>query len=199
MISGIGSASAYDYSAYNTSFQNPGNALGSTADTTAGIVAGSTAGTAASTATAAGMIGTTTGITTSNGTEPSQSELRALKQTGAVECATCASRKYQDGSDENVSFKSAAHIDPASSGAKVMAHEQEHVSNAYSKAAKDNGEVVSTSVSLKSSICPECGRSYVAGGTTNSMIKYNEGNPYGKNQKSADYAALTGNKLNAAV
>lgn len=39
------------------------------------------------------------------------------------ECQTCKNRKYQDGSDENVSFKSASHISPASSGARVRAHE----------------------------------------------------------------------------
>lgn len=130
---------------------------------------------------------------------PSESELKSLKQTGAVECSTCASRKYQDGSDENVSYKSASHIDPSFSGSKVMAHEQEHVSNAYSKAAKGGGQVISASVTLKTAICPECGRSYVSGGVTNTAIKYNENNPYGGNQKSADYSAIVGMNLDTAV
>ena len=39
------------------------------------------------------------------------------------ECQTCKNRKYQDGSDEMVSFKSAAHISPESAAARVRAHE----------------------------------------------------------------------------
>jgi len=61
-------------------------------------------------------------------------EAKALKRTGQAKCETCANRKYQDGSDEMVSFKSAAHISPESAGSAVRAHEQEHVSNAYKKA-----------------------------------------------------------------
>ena len=58
-------------------------------------------------------------------------------ESSPQECQTCKNRKYQDGSDENVSFKSASHISPASSGARVRAHEAEHVSNAYTKAAQN--------------------------------------------------------------
>ena len=44
----------------------------------------------------------------------SSARLKAMKRSGQVECETCANREYRDGSDEvNVSFKSAAHIDPA--------------------------------------------------------------------------------------
>lgn len=103
------------------------------------------------------------------------------------ECQTCKNRKYQDGSDEMVSFKSPSHISPESSAAKVRSHEQEHVTNAYKDAAQNNGKVVSCSVSLKSAICPECGRSYIAGGTTSTQIKYyNEDNPYQKDLKQTD-------------
>lgn len=56
-----------------------------------------------------------------------------------TECETCKNRKYKDGSDEMVSFKSAAHISPESAMTKVKAHEQEHVSNAYQKAMCGNG------------------------------------------------------------
>ena len=36
-------------------------------------------------------------------------------------------------------------------------------------------------------ICPECGRSYVSGGTTATQIKYyNEENPYQKDLKTTD-------------
>ncbi len=116
------------------------------------------------------------------------------------ECQTCKNRKYQDGSDEMVSFKSAAHISPTAAGTAVRAHEQEHVANAYDKAAKNNGKVLNASVSIKTAICPECGRTYVAGGETRTQIKYyNEENPYQKELKSADRAKYVGKNLDYAV
>lgn len=118
-----------------------------------------------------------------------------------TECQTCKRRKYQDGSDENnVSFKAAAHISPESAGAAVRAHEGEHVSNAYKKASQKNGEVLSATVSIHTAVCPECGRSYISGGTTHTMIKYkNESNPYQQELKSADAARLRGANIDLAV
>lgn len=118
-----------------------------------------------------------------------------------TECQTCKRRKYQDGSDENnVSFKAAAHISPESAGAAVRAHEGEHVSNAYKKALQKNGEVLSATVSIHTAVCPECGRSYISGGTTHTMIKYkNESNPYQQELKSADAARLRGANIDLAV
>ena len=122
------------------------------------------------------------------------------RKSSPAECETSKNRKYQDGSDEMVSFKSAAHISPEASASRVRAHEQEHVNNAFSKAAQKDGKVISANVSLKTAVCPECGRSYVAGGTTSTQIKYpNENNPYTKNKKSADAASLIGNNLDIAV
>ena len=133
--------------------------------------------------------------TTEYGKNMSVAEEKALKRSGAVECETCANRKYQDGSDEmDVSFKAPGHISPQASAATVMAHEQQHVSNAYSKAGENNGKVVSASVTLHTSICPECGRSYVSGGVTNTAIKYSN-DSYGALNKSYDAAngAVGGN------
>ena len=122
------------------------------------------------------------------------------RKSSPAECQTCKERKYQDGSDEMVSFKSAAHISPEASASTVRAHEQEHVSNAYKKAAQGNGKVLSATVSLRTAICPECGRSYTAGGTTSTKISYSdESNPYQQNKKSADAAALIGQNLDVAV
>ena len=122
------------------------------------------------------------------------------RKSSPAECQTCKNRKYQDGSDEMVSFKSAAHISPNAAGSRVRSHEQEHVSNAYSRAAKAGGKVVSASVSLKTAICPECGRSYVAGGATSTQIKYpNEKNPYSQNKKNLDAISLIGSNLDIAV
>lgn len=121
------------------------------------------------------------------------------RQSSPAECKTCDNRKYQDGSDEMVSFKSAAHISPEASGARVRAHEQEHVANAYKKAAQNNGKVVQASVSLKTAVCPECGRTYVSGGETATQIKYyNEENPYQKDKKSADSLKYTGMNIDLA-
>ena len=120
-------------------------------------------------------------------------------KTTQAECQTCKERKYIDGSDENVSFKAAAHISPEAAGGAVRAHEGEHVSNAYTKAAQNNGTVVNASVSIHTSVCPECGRTYVSGGTTNTTIRYNESNPYGQNQKSLDAASLIGGKVDLSA
>ena len=112
----------------------------------------------------------------------SEDELGLLKKPDDVktpqevfedaECKTCAERKYQDGSDDpGVSFKTAAHISPDQAAAKVRSHEYEHVVREQAKAEREDREVVSQSVQLHTSICPECGRSYVSGGVTNTVTK----------------------------
>lgn len=138
------------------------------------------------------------GIQTSSDTSSNPDEIKKPgRKSSPEDCQTCKERKYQDGSDEaNVSFKSASHISPNSAGSAVRAHEQEHVSNAYKKAAQKNGKVVNASVSIHTSVCPECGRTYVSGGTTNTMIKYsNEENPYQKNRKAQDAINLIGSHV----
>ena len=118
----------------------------------------------------------------------------------SCECETCKNRKYQDGSNEMVSFKSAQRIAPAAVAARVRGHEQEHVINAYEKAAQKNGKVIRASVTLHTEICPECGRTYIAGGETNTQIKYyNEENPYQKDLKSADRLKYSGMNADYAV
>ncbi len=115
------------------------------------------------------------------------------RKSSPGECETCKNRKYQDGSDEMVSFKAAGHIDPNNAASVVMSHEQEHVSNAYQKADKGNGEVVRASVRLKTDVCPECGRTYISGGETTTQIRYvNETNPYQKDLKEADKSKYQG-------
>jgi hypothetical protein len=92
-----------------------------------------------------------------------------------------------------VSFKSAQHISPQSAPARVRGHEAEHVSNAYKDAAMNNGKVLQASVSLKTAVCPECGRTYVCGGETTTKIKYeNESNPYEKERKAMHRQGLVG-------
>lgn len=116
------------------------------------------------------------------------------------ECQTCKNRKYKDGSDENVSFKSATHMSPTQASTAVRGHEGEHVTNAYDKARQNNGEVVNASVRIFTSICPECGRTYVSGGVTNTTIKYsNESNPYMKDFKEKQGVTLKGNNYDAGI
>ena len=117
-----------------------------------------------------------------------------------AECQTCKQRKYQDGSDENVSFKTAQHMSPSEAGTRVRAHEQEHVSNAFSKASESGGKVLQASVSIHTAICPECGRTYISGGTTTTKIKYpSEKNPYQQNLKNLHKQATEGMNFDAAV
>ncbi|HOO80821.1 MAG TPA: hypothetical protein PLZ77_06660 [Lachnospiraceae bacterium] len=124
-----------------------------------------------------------------------------IARTGKpAECQTCKNRKYVDGSDEMVSFKSPTNISPEQSATKVRAHEQEHVNNAFSKAAGMNGgKVLQASVALKAAICPECGRSYVAGGTTTTKIAYQKNSPYSQNQKSFQKDACVGSNFDKAI
>ena len=131
---------------------------------------------------------------------PSESKVKnAGRKSSPAECETCKSRKYQDGSDENVSFKTAQHISPESAASRVRAHEQEHVNNAYTKAAENNGRVLCANVAIQTAICPECGRSYVSGGTTTTQIKYyNEENPYQKQLKQTDAAKYKGRMIDIA-
>ena len=119
---------------------------------------------------------------------------------GDGECQTCKARKYKDGSDEMVSFKSPSHISPNQAPQAVRAHEQEHVTNAYSEAATNNGKVLSATVSIRTAICPECGRSYVSGGTTRTQIKYyNEENPYQQDLIAVDGLKYKGMNADFAV
>ncbi len=115
------------------------------------------------------------------------------------ECETCKRRKYVDGSNEMVSFKSAAHIDPQAAYSVVRAHEGEHVTNAYNKAKMGDGKVLSANVAIHTARCPECGRIYVSGGTTYTQIRYYKNNPYSQNSKSLDAAHLKGKKIDSSI
>ncbi len=117
-----------------------------------------------------------------------------------VECQTCKNRKYVDGSNEgDVSFKAPGHIDPGQSYATVMSHEQEHMTNARQKTAGGKGQILSASISLKIGVCPECGRTYVAGGTTSTTIAYNKDNPYDQGRKTVEGSFLKGQHLDASA
>jgi len=125
--------------------------------------------------------------------------VNSSRKVQPVECQTCKNRKYQDGSDEMVSFKTPGRIKPEESYGKVMAHEQEHVTNAIAEGNEKNKELVSATVSLKTAICPECGRTYIAGGTTTTMMRIYGDDPYSKNLKSFEAEATKGNNVDCVA
>jgi len=95
---------------------------------------------------------------------------KIMEAQGVEECQTCKNRKYVDeSSDPSVSYQTPQNISPGQSASKVMAHEREHVTNEQAKAEKEDRRVVSQTVSLSTSICPECGRVYVSGGVTRTI------------------------------
>lgn len=148
--------------------------------------------------------GPVTGVGVTDGVSMAKEDAKKASRVGETdtkkECQTCKERKYQDGSDENVSFKSAQKIAPGAVASRVRGHEQEHVANAYDKAAKDkNAKVLQASVTMKMAICPECGKPYIAGGETTTKIAYKKDNPYGKNQQSSQYEAASGKNVDLAV
>jgi len=107
-----------------------------------------------------------------NATDPL---VKFAKKIGVIECSTCANRKYQDVStDAGVSFKNAAHISPESAFAVVSSHEQEHVQEAKSRTNQEGGKLISASVRIFVSTCPECGRTYVSGGETRTVESHSK-------------------------
>lgn len=112
----------------------------------------------------------------------SQSDEVAKKSDPNYVCQTCKQRRYQDQSnDPGVSFKSPGYIDPSSSAAVVMSHEQEHVTREQAQAGQENRRVVSQSVVLKYAVCPECHRTYVSGGETRTVTASDTGGQSGMN------------------
>lgn len=88
------------------------------------------------------------------------------------ECQTCKNRKYKDGSDDpGVSFKTPTHISPENAAYAIRSHEMEHVSHAQAQAQREDQDIVSQSVTYHTAICPECGRTYLSGGTTRTVFQ----------------------------
>ncbi len=79
--------------------------------------------------------------------------------------------------DPSVSFQTPTHLSPGEAALAVLAHENEHVAH-NSRKAEEKGMVAHSTVTIQYGICPECGRIYVAGGTTRTS--------YTPKQESAD-------------
>ncbi|MCI8270024.1 MAG: hypothetical protein HFG55_10235 [Lachnospiraceae bacterium] len=104
--------------------------------------------------------------------QPEQANSAGQPDTDSYECETCKNRKYQDGSrDPGVSFKTPTRLSPERAAFAIRAHEAEHVAHARVKAQKEDQEIVSQSVSYRTGVCPECGRVYMAGGTTRTTFR----------------------------
>lgn len=88
------------------------------------------------------------------------------------ECQTCKNRTYQDGSnDPSVSFKTPTRLSPERAAYAVRSHEMEHVAHARMQAEREDMEIVSQSVTYRTGVCPECGRTYIAGGNTRTVFR----------------------------
>ncbi len=102
----------------------------------------------------------------------SKAEAKVMQNQFDGACRTCKERMYQDGSnDPGVSFKNAATIDPGMAASVVLGHEMEHVMHEKAKVESEGGEIVSQNIVLHTGICPECGRTYIAGGTTQTVSR----------------------------
>jgi hypothetical protein len=111
---------------------------------------------------------------------------------GVKECETCKNRTYQDGSnDPGVSFKTPTKLDPGQAASAVASHEREHVNRNAAKASAEDKEARST-VSLHTSVCPECGRPYVSGGTTTTTVTGKQKNPQEQKAQNAQKAGVPG-------
>ena len=99
-------------------------------------------------------------------------EAKQGQKVGKGECQTCKNRKYQDGSnDPGVSFKTPTAISPERAAFAIRSHEAEHVAHARLKALEEDKEIVSQSVSYRTGICPECGKTFMAGGNTRTVLR----------------------------
>lgn len=104
--------------------------------------------------------------------KPVQGAKSAQEALEEGECQTCEERKYQDGSDDmGVSYQTPTNIKPEQAASAVRGHEMEHVYREQAKADREGRKVVSQSVTMHTEICPECGKSYVSGGTTRTVTK----------------------------
>lgn len=110
---------------------------------------------------------------------------KELKKLGVIECTTCANRAYQDVSDDSsVSMQTPTKLKPSEAASAVMSHEMEHVVNEQAKARNEGREVISQSVQIHTSICPECGVVYVSGGVTKTTTA-GKANPYENDDEKA--------------
>lgn len=82
-------------------------------------------------------------------------------------CETCQTRTCQDvSSDAGVTFQAPTGIPASTSGVAVAAHEGQHVTRETADAQADGAIVAQKKVTLQTDNCPDCGKTYIAGGKT---------------------------------
>ena len=119
------------------------------------------------------------------------------KEADDGKCETCEERKYQDESnDSSVSYQNPTNIAPQAVAGAVRAHEAQHVAHNNAKAAKEGREVVSSTVTIKTGICPECGKIYVSGGNTRTVTRAADSDRYSAGNENSEYK---GNILNVVA
>ncbi len=119
-----------------------------------------------------------------NNLNPSKVQNKKLKEV--TECETCKNRRYQDVSnDPGVSFKSPTKVSPSQAASAVMSHEREHAGREASKASSEGKEATST-IRIFTSVCPECGKTYVSGGETRTTVTTKSKKEQPQNESSVD-------------
>jgi len=114
-----------------------------------------------------------------------------LEPQGA--CETCANRRYVDDSDDmSVSFQTPTNIHPSIAAVKVASHEQEHVRNEQANAERNDRTITHQSVTFQYAVCPDCGRFYVAGGTTRTQSVGNSEEEEGGHEVGPDLGSGVG-------
>jgi hypothetical protein len=88
------------------------------------------------------------------------------------ECATCATRRYQDDSlDGGVSMQQPTHVSIHNAASAVIGHEREHQGREARFAEEDGREIIYNEIHISTCICPECGRVFVSGGENRVMTR----------------------------
>ena len=141
-----------------------------------------------------GAVSTTWEIGAARATTPSQTVgTKETKETQKAECQTCKERKYMDQSIvSDVSFPPPHLSAPGLAAQMFWTPAGVHVQTGCAHGKKQKTRLVSVSVSLKTGVCPECGKTYIAGGTTRTkMLTYRE-NPYDQGRKAVEGTMLRG-------
>jgi len=96
------------------------------------------------------------------------------------QCQTCMNRRYVDVSDDpGVSFQAPTRLTPAQAAQAVPSHEREHYNREAARAEREDRDVIHNSIKIFTSVCPECGISYISGGETTTVTR---GRPEEDNQ-----------------
>jgi hypothetical protein len=104
--------------------------------------------------------------------------VREKSITDLANCVTCSNRTYQDkSSDGGVSMQSPTQLSPEQAASAVPAHEAEHAARDAAQAKSEGREVISNTIRIFTSTCPECGKTFVSGGESRTVTGKREDEP----------------------